>query len=251
MAASLDNIKFVTLGVLLFVVVTLIMTKRWMISIERAKDPGHEDSFGFFELFKVYCFSQFIGLSAIGYLGTDGIRIGFTKLYRVKAIPMTKQLVWERGLSLLALGCFPLLFLMGKISFTLFLVATILIFLMRIFLKSTLYDSFLYSLFGHSLKISFLLLVFCFFENLSLVSLGDTISSFERLSQLSLALFVESLPISWQGVGVGQVSFSEIVKGPSGAAVYLIYLESKLLFKILSGLFYLSPRFRENIWNRV
>lgn len=219
---SLSHLLLVMSGVLLFSVVTVIMTVRWRGTLEFAKV---EELGSFWQCYQAYCFAQFIGLFTIGYLGTDGGRLYYGQKRGAQLVTMTKELFKERLLSLGSLVFLTVLFFISPYTVIFPLFAILLD-------KSMTYKkSFFIAYGGHLLKVFFLIMVAGVVLNWELAVDGAR--------NLSLALFLESLPISWQGLGVGQVSFDRFV-AEGGAQVYQVYFEAKVLFKLLSGLFYFN-----------
>ncbi len=219
---TLSHLLLVISGIILFSIVTAIMTVRWRGTMSFAKV---EELGSFWECYQAYCFAQFIGLFTIGYLGTDGGRLYYAQKRGAEIVTMTKELFKERILSLGSL-----VFLTGLFFLTPYAVFPPL--LTILFYKSMTYKkSFFIAYGGHLLKVFFLILVAGVVLNWEL--------AIDGARNLSLALFLESLPISWQGLGVGQVSFDRFV-AEGGAQVYQVYFEAKVLFKLLSGLFYFN-----------
>lgn len=265
---GIEIIMFMFLGVTTFFVVTLIMTVRWQISIKlldlasggSSSDTLENRDLSLAVMYQVYCFSQFIGLSTIGYLGTDGGRIAYTKVNGKSSLVMTKNLLLERAISLIALGFWCLLFLSAKISLFIPVLLVLLFFISPFLLvlkerNSLLLKSLLLAMVGHLIKLSFLVFVILKLSELHVFNSFENASAFHSFAQTnfetSFALFVESLPISWKGAGVGHYSFSQFVTNAKGIDAYRLYFQSKILFLMLCSGFYFLPSFREKIWSKL
>lgn len=219
-------------GTLVFVSVTYIMTHRWLISMRRAGGVERVEV-SFWKAYLFYCFAQFIGLFSLGYLGTDASRIIFGRRSGLPSLKLGKEILGERVISLIALASLPILFYLANLGRLASLGVVLLIVVLLIFMRGhELILSLGLAIFGHSIKLAFL-----FYAARDFGLLQESLPLFKNLSA---ALFVESLPISWQGLGVGQLSFRTAVDFEVGPKVYLLYLESKLFFKVLSGLYYFN-----------
>lgn len=196
--------------------ITIFASLRWSYFIRK----DLKQKIPFVRVLSYQWISLFFGLAFFGMVGTDIARLKFLwgqQEDNHKNIPMV--ILKDRGVSFIAL-----IILTGfLVAFSPSLFSTLFVVTCCCVLGLIFYRPFVYALLGHSLKI--ILIVF----------LMRAVVAAELVGELSLALLLESLPISWQGLGVGHWAM-DMATVKNGANLYSAYFLGKLTFKFL-GLF--------------
>ena len=193
--------------------ITWLSTLKWNI-LNAEKRP-------LVELFSVYWSAQFAGLLVFGKVGTDVYR-GYYLKERCK-FPRGKIvsiLVSDRVTSLAALSSLVLFFYYLPLGLAPFLV---------LFFYRKFASAYFLSVGIQVVKITLLFLIMGYFD-------------FSRTFAVSLGLLVESLPLSWEGLGVGHLSFKHLIDG--GVDIYQTYFLGKMGFKLTGIVPFFMSSFR-------
>ena len=214
---------YVFLGIIAIFFVTLLSTFRWKYLLEEQ----YCKAFSFKKLLKLHWASQFYGLFFIGTIGGD---ISRTYLLTQEEknhnfLDLSKMTFIDRMYSLLGIAIIPILFYFLLMDFLFFFAIVAFLF----FSPSIRKVPFFISIFAHLIKIVLLLVGGWLFTKSY---------SIHSTFYFSLSILIESIPISWQGLGLGHLAFHEVNPVHKySIIIYSHYFISKILFKLLGGYF--------------
>lgn len=209
--------------------VHFISTVRWFVILRSLSAKGSEKHVAtFYQLFIYGWAGQFVGLAFWGVIGGDSLRVAYLcGRHGTSLDQATRAIIIDRISSILGLfgaTAFVVIFaqqwdLIGRIALAILLFGVL---AARLHL--------LLSAFSHLCKLGMVCLVlWLFIPGISAV--------WAESRAIMYALVVEAIPIGWQGMGLGHLSFATFLS-TSGLDVYNAYFIGKIIFKLVGGIFF-------------
>ena len=214
------NIKFFTFFIFGFFCITLITSYRAFLVFRKVKI----DNFTFRQFFIMSSVGQFYSLFGGGGITTDIYRTIQIKKQTSELKLVIKSIFFDRLFGLAGAGLLTLI-IFTEIYFQLQYYLTFISIFIIFFLSRIIF----LSIFSHIIKIALVYYLAISYFNIPIVN----------LYHLSLSLVMESMPISWQGLGFGHIVFENNIEN-YGYKIYSYYLIGKIIFKLfIGGGFYL------------